>query len=147
MTQEDKQLLLKDLCTRLPYGVKGKCEIDASYDTSFGTVFQTHKFDAVVCGLKEDLLFVNPLIENKDEQEFANEEVTVGASILDFNPYLFPMSSMTDEEIKEYKHLVAFSGSPTGSANFIDWLNKNHFDYRGLIPMGLAIDATGLHIY
>ena len=47
MTQEDKDLLIKELCARLPYGVIGKCEIDASYDTSFDTIFQTHKFDAV----------------------------------------------------------------------------------------------------
>lgn len=57
-------------------------------------------------------------------------------------PYLRPMSSMTEEEVKEYKHLVAFSGSPDGAANFIDWLNAHHFDYRGLIPKGLAIEVT-----
>jgi hypothetical protein len=54
---------------------------------------------------------------------------------------------MTEEELNEYKHLVAFSGSPNGAAKFIDWLNAHHFDYNGLIPMGLAIDATGLNIY
>lgn len=48
MTQENKELLLKDICTRLPYGVIGRCEIDASYDTSFDTVFQTHKFNTEV---------------------------------------------------------------------------------------------------
>ena len=52
MTQENKDLLFKDLCARLPYGVIGKCEIDASYDTSFDTVFQTHKFNAEVYGIK-----------------------------------------------------------------------------------------------
>ena len=100
MTQEDKELLLKDLCARLPFGVIGKCEIDASYDTSFDTIFQTHKFDAVVYGLKEDLLFVTPLIEDIDEQEFANEEVADGVDILYFTPFLLPMSSMTEEQKK-----------------------------------------------
>ena len=88
MIQEDKELLLKDISGRLPYEVIGKCELDASYDTSFDTMFQTHKFNAVVYGLKEELLFVTPLIEDMDKQEFANEEVAAGVDILDFTPYL-----------------------------------------------------------
>ena len=145
MTQEDKELLLKDLCARLPYEVVGKCEIDASYDTSFDTKFQTHIFDAMVYGLKEDLLLVNPLIEDRDEQEFANEEVADGVDILDFKPYLFPMSSMTEEQ---QINLTKFVENGIYGENILyDWYNKNHFDYRGLIEKGLAIDATGLNIY
>lgn len=95
-TQANKELLLKDLCARLPYGVIGKCEIDASYDTPFETKLQTHRFNAEVYGLPEEgLLFVTPLIEDQDLQEFANEEVANGVDILDFKPYLFPLSSMT----------------------------------------------------
>ena len=159
MTQEDKELLLKDLCARIPYEVVGKCELDASYDTSFDTIFQTHKFDAVVYGFKADSLFVYPLIEDRDEQEFANEEVANGIDILDFKPYLFPMSSMTEEQKKEYNLLQNFV--PIYYYGFdiivdkelydnwesIDYLNAHHFDYRGLIEKGLAIDATGLNIY
>ena len=145
MTKEDKELLLKDLCARLPYEVVGKCEIDASYDTSFDTKFQTHIFDAMVHGLKEDLLLVTPLIEYKDEQEFANEEVADGVDILDFKPYLFPMSSMTEEQ---QINLTKFVENGIYGENILyDWLNKNHFDYRGLIEKGLAIDTTGLNIY
>ena len=145
MTQEDKELLLKDLCARLPYEVVGKCEIDASYDTSFDTKFQTHIFDARVYGLKEDLLLVTPLIEDRDEQEFANEEVANGIDVLDFKPYLFPMSSMTEEQ---QINLTKFVENGIYGENILyDWLNKNHFDYRGLIEKGLAIDATGLNIY
>ena len=148
MTQEDKELLLKDLCARLPYGVKGQCEIDASYDTSFETIFQTHKFDAVVYGIKEDLLFVAPLIEDKDEQEFANEEVSDGVDILDFKPYLFPLSSMTDEQEHEYNDLNCYElGIFPSTEAALDYLIKNHFDYRYLIDEDLAIDATGLNIY
>ena len=159
MTPKDKELLLKDLCARLPYEVVGKCEIDASYDTLFDTKFQTHIFDARVYGLKEDLLLVTPLIEDRDEQEFANEEVADGVDILDFKPYLFPMSSMTEEQKKEYNLLQNFV--PIYYYGFdimvdkelydtwesIDYLNAHHFDYRGLIEKGLAIDATGLNIY
>ena len=177
MTQEDKELLLKDLCGRLANGVIGLCEIDASYDTSFDTVFQTHKFNAEVYGIKEDLLLVNPLIEDNDEQTYAEEEVADGVAILDFTPYLFPMSIMTEEQAKELSILYGikdilsikitdeyidfevddgFGSIETrtiwydeiiSSIETFDWLNKNNFDYRGLIQMGLAIDATNLNIY
>ena len=137
MTQEEyellKELLLKDLCARLPYGVIGQCEIDASYDTPFGIKPQIHKFNAVVYGIKEDSLFVTPLIEDQDVQEFANEEVSDGVDILDFKPYLRPMSSMTEEEKKECLKITFVEAT--------DWLNVHHFDYRGLIPMGLALEA------
>ena len=149
MAREDKALLLKDVCARLPYGVKGKCEIDASYDTSFDTIFQTHKFDAVAYGIKEDFLLVTPLIEDEDEENFAEEEVADGVDILDFTPYLLPMSSMTDEQKQEYQHITErwMYDSSYSISDSIDWLNKNNFDYRGLIAKVLAIDATSLNIY
>lgn len=148
MTQEQRDLLIKDLCARLPYGVKGQCEIDASYDTSFGTIYQTHKFDAVVYGINEDLLLVTLLIEDEDEQNFAEEEVADGIDILDFTPYLLPMSSMTDEQEKEYNNLNCYEfGCFPHTEEALDYLIKNHFDYRGLIENGLALDATGLNIY
>ena len=110
MTQEElynlKNLLLRDLCARLPYGVVGQCEIDASYDTPFDTIPQTHKFNAVVYGIKDDLLFVSPMIENQDEIEFANEETDDGVDILEFKPYLFPLSSMTEKQKKEYQYIT-----------------------------------------
>ena len=169
MTQEEKDLLLRDLCARLPYGVVGQCEIDASYDTSFDTIPQTHKFNAIVYCIKEDLLFVSPMIENQDELEFANEEIANGVDILDFKPYLFPLSSMTEEMIEEFNNL--FNGSfqyfnqgvisasriwdrneavfvgELECSKLIDWFNAHHIDYRGLIEKGLAIDATGLNVY
>lgn len=165
MKQEDKELLLKDLCSRLPYGVIGQCEIDASYDTSFDTIFQTHKFNAIVYGLKEDLLLVTPLIEDQDEQEFANEEIADGVDILDFKPYLFPLSSMTEEQKKELENMdwsiddsvinniIECLGNHRQFVThfnclaLIEWCYKNHFDINGLISIGSAIDATGLNIY
>ena len=82
---------------------------------------------------------------NTDGHHEFDEELSV-MHIMNFyqfetKPYLRPMSSMTEEERKEYKHLVAFSGSPDGAANFVDWLNKKMFDYRGLIEKGLALEA------
>ena len=133
--------------------MKGKCELDASYDTSFDTVFQTHKFNAEVYGIKEDLLLVTPLIEDNDEQTYTEEEVTDGVTILDFTPYLFPMSSMTDEQKVIYGDLCysviqSLANNMQSELNeLINWLNANHFDYRGLIEKSLALDATGLNIY
>ena len=133
MTQEEtqaiKELLIKDLCARLPYGVVGKCEIDASYDTSFDTKFQTHKFDAVLYGIKEDLLFVTPLIEDIDEQNFAEEEVADGVDILDFTPYLFPLSSMTEEQEKEFNDLNCYELDIfPHTEKALDYVIKNHFE-------------------
>ena len=153
MQQEDKELLLKDLCARLPYGVKGKCEIDASYDTSFDTKLQTHTFNAIVYGIKENSLLVTPLIENQDELEFANEEVGDGIDILDFKPYLFPSSNMPDEALREYSKTLGWIRTTKGYSeseltfDSFDCVNKYHIDYRGFIEKGLAIDATGLNIY
>lgn len=153
MENKNKKLLLKDICSRLPYGVKGQCEIDASYDTSFDTIYQTHKFAAVVYGLQADLLFVTPLIEDKDEQEFANEEVADGVCILDFKPYLFPLTSMTEVQKNIYSIYIdelkrndgAYFETVFTSLQF--WLYANHFDVHGLIPLDLAIDATNKNIY
>ena len=110
MTQEDKQLLLKDLCARLPYGVI--CDI---YNDT--------------CTIKEKLLFGGI-------SHFADDTICV-------KPYLRPMSSMTEEEEEEYNSLNAYEGGffPHTEEAF-DYLNKNHFDYRGLIPKKLAIELT-----
>lgn len=153
MTQEDKELLLKDICARLPYGVIGKCKIDVFHGT-----YQTLKFDAVLYGIREDFLFVDPLIEDNAEQkfaneEFANEEVADAIDILGFTPYLFPMSSMTEEQKVIYGDLCysiiqSLAKNMQSELNeLINWLNAHHFDYRGLIEKGLAIDATNLNVY
>ena len=82
--------------------------------------------------------------------------------IEDVKPYLFPLSSMTDEQIMQSPTSVhvcdlenlrydsvwtELNSRFTDLIDLIDWLNKNHFDYRGLIEKGLAIDATGKNIY
>ena len=129
MTQEDKELLLKDLCARLPYGVK----IQVPYEDGSGY------FDEIVWEVNND----GPFHVNGWGIEYEYVK-----------PYLFPLSSMTDEQ---YDQLYIDSRVKNDSIDIldalandmdaIDWLNKNHFDYRGLIEKGLAIDATGLDIY
>lgn len=145
MTQEDKELLLKDICARLPYGVKVECKwkIPAPNNT-YG----------MYCTLDSFLL---DQIYNVDDVDVPFDE---------FKPYLFPLSSMTEEqknecfkgtplEIDKYGGIAVKDDLYGGSLytdleiylEVIDWLHKNHFDYRGLIEKGLAIDATGLNIY
>ena len=120
MTQEDKELLFKDLCERLPYGVK------ISVNNNIESLQGINVLDNIV----EYGLFLSSDIE-------------------EVKPYLFPLSSMTEEQQKEYQYITErwMYDSSYSIADSIDWLNKNYFDYRGLIPMGLAIDATGLNIY
>ena len=133
MTQEDKDLLLKDLCTRLPYGLKVKCEY--------------YPFPVTI-------LYSG----NDDEVKF--KETGGIENIYVIKPYLFPLSSMTEEQKGEYNSLKDevpnYHYEYGDTEDFIelydnwrsiDYLNANHFDYRGLIEKGLAIDATGLNIY
>ena len=139
MTQEQKDLLLKGLCARLPYGVKAR-------------------------------------IYNHWRDEFQEETITIENlhqlietfSIEDIKPYLFPLSSMNEEQKKEFlsvagyetreedcgRHTEIYYYDMVGhehnfypNSEAIDWLDKNHLDYRGLIEKGLAIDATNLNIY
>ena len=145
MTQKDKELLLKDLTARLPYGVK----------------IELSRWDM------GEWISINTTLEPECIEELLNDE----DGDIEVKPYLFPLSSMTEEQEKEIQEIT---GNPDYACitrktdglelwlNFIDtdptiwldaifevqdYLNKNHFDYRGLIPMRLAIDATNLNIY
>ena len=131
MTQKDKELLLRDLSARLPYGVKMSVN------------------DRV-----EVLQGIN-IVDN-----VAQYSSFLASEIEDCKPYLFPLSSMTEEQEREYNTLRDFVYSHHyeyedivedmglyDNWRSIDYLNANHFDYRGLIERGLAIDATGLSIY
>lgn len=127
MTQEDKDLLLKDLCSRLPYGVK------------------------------VESVFINP--DTKEHKSCGIEVFNATCLLMirdglgEFKPYLFPLSSMTEEQKKEYHNLCSVGTDECGDIIYfdtyesIDYLNKNKFDYRYIIPMGLAEDATRLNIY
>jgi hypothetical protein len=164
MKIEDKIILARDLCYRLPYGVYVE-------DTR--------------CGIRGSLhdLFIYPKYKGNDIDDYIActgfyhdcyyDDITL------FKPYLFPMSSMTKEQKEKF---IEISGCETqlnehygfnSCGNYVvtigdyeydydedinidyfypnfetfDWLNKNHFDYRGLIEKGLAIDATNKNIY
>ena len=137
MTNEEKQLLLRDLCCRMPYEVKISVQ---SWDEE-----EQEYIDRV------DTMYS---INGDEYIKSANEDYDF--SIEDIKPYLFPLSSMTEEQSKELEEidpefysLICSDGEIYISMDLrgYDWLNKNHFDYRGLIPKGLAIDATGKNIY
>ena len=135
MTQEDKELLLKDLCGRLPYGVK-------AYIKNWSNL--SRKYYEGVYTVES----IDPSLNNIiGYSEKSSVDVIVGYDDYEIKPYLFPLSSMTEEQYKEYWELEHSGNMEHLSIPALDWLNKNNFDYRGLIPIGLAIDATGLNIY
>ena len=149
MTKEDKELLLKDLCARLPYEIK--------------FLRESWNFES------DQEIPVIESLEDIDKDGYINN--TKVYKVEDIKPYLFPLSSMTDKQAKEIQEIIgnpnyacimrkteglelwldSIDTDPTIWVDTIfevqDYLNKNYFDYRGLIKKGLAIDATGLNIY
>ena len=129
MTQEEKDLLLKDLCARLPYGVRYR---HVTWDDKYGETY----IAAQIYSINTDGYVKNCY----DDETVYIDNVRL---------YLLPLSSMTEEQKKEYQYITErWMYDPAYSiSDSIDWLNKHHFDYRGLIEKGLAIDATELNIY
>lgn len=134
MKKEDKELLLKDLCARLPYGLKvDKCN-------------HIHELQST---LKCGIVLISDIITNK----------RITTNIENIRPYLFPLSSLTAKQKQELwamgwvylfgvlsNEIVEFR-TDIDCRDLIDWLTENHIDYRGLIEKGLAIDASNLNIY
>ena len=131
MTQENKQLLLKDLSGRLPYGVM--CD--------------AYPWQQDKPGLLVECV-----------PEYRNEEIVLKSlagrhsiSEAKVKPYLRPMSSMTEKEKYEYRHMLGATLNSEGESIMfvyvedfsfvVDWLNAHHFDFRGLIEEGLALEA------
>ncbi len=131
MTPEDKDLLLKDLCARLPYGV----------------------YVDIYSWQKDSPKLLVECVPGYVGEEVVLKNLAGRHSIKEVKPYLRPMSSMTEEEKKEllrYGAVNRLSNEEVidvacvgfeNHANVQDWLNAHHFDYRGLIPMGLALEA------
>ena len=150
MTQEDKQLLIKDLCARLPYGVKVKYKSEESGNIEIGEIEGIDSNE-----IHEIYGFYLP-----DRYIYSVDE---------FIPYLRPMSTMTKKEIEEYRnlsdevigsygpyhhkfiaHCVRLGIKPDNphecvdeflNMEAIDWLLAHHFDFRGLIEKDLALEA------
>ena len=142
MKQENKELLLRDLCARLPYGVKVKLGDNPNiFDLEYRIKF------AVMYGDSDKL-----------------EDIL---DIINIKPYLFPLSSLTEEQRNNISKLLIDTQNeflPYGELNMkgcdnlficsvkqsnalINYCLTNHLDINGLIEKGLALDATGLNIY
>lgn len=149
MTQENRELLLKDLCARLPYGVKIVIQDTFKYSTVLREyhVLEVSNFSDIFC------------FNYKKFDKSMKKAMRERPNDIVIKPYLFPMSSMTEEQKQYLKNRFCYDwdGEPYDlwkcqieigdTDELIDWFNKNHFDYRGLIEKNLAIDATGLNIY
>ena len=136
MIQEDKELLLKDLCARLPYGVK---------------LFKVNEPESAF-----ELYSIDKESGEIKYYKYRGKSLEIGDmghlfrtnDIPRFKPYLRPMSSMTEEEEIEYDATFATIKYSDGhydstmTYKSFDWLNEHHFDYRGLIDKGLAIAVT-----
>ena len=144
MTQEDKELLFKDLCARLPYEIKMRV-IDKTLNADY-----------------PDILGIDVLIPRNKYEDYRFESGDWIIYLDDVKPYLRPMSSMTEEEKKELEYSLFNINAPgwvdktygciTFAAGndfidtemaevYVDWLLSHHFDYRGLIEKGLALEA------
>ena len=136
MTQEDKEFLIRDLCGRLPYGVKAYIKNWSKLDRKYYEgVYTVESIDPSLNTIVAD-------------SERSSVEVIVGDDDYEIKPYLRPMSNMTEEEKLMYEGLmIGTDNNIPYILDVIDWLNAHHFDYRDLIEKGLAIDATGLNIY
>lgn len=143
----DKEKLLQDLCARLPFGVRCSFGVDDA-------VYEITGINPSACGASE--------IQATHIKSGINGDFSLSSC----KPYLFPLSSMTEEQWNNARSvdLTEFTfesfkcgcftlASYTCENNlhdlleFINWLYKSHFDVNGLIPLGLAKDATGLNIY
>lgn len=126
MTQEERDLLLRDLCARLPYGVRCSFGVnDAIYE---------------VCG-------VNQTCCGASEIQATHIKSGINGNFLlsSCKPYLFPLTSMMEEQHKEWFRTLSSDYQITYDS--VNWLLKNHFDYHSLIEKGLAIDCSNLKIY
>ena len=120
MTQEDKELVLKDLCARLPY------------DDIYGEVHMQ------IVGESKPFILKEKPITFDDIKDFTEED----GVIFNIKPYLRPMSSMTEEEKKEWVQLrTVVDKYIDGYHVVVDFYNKHHFDYRCLIESELALEA------
>ncbi len=122
MTEDEKyNLLMKDLCARFPYYVKLKVKYE---DDPWKLFVMQHSEKIYVLGTKG---------------------YPIEVKLTDCQPYLRPMSSMTEEEKQEYQFLTErwMHDSSYSIGDSFDWLNAHHFDYRGLIEKGIAIEAPG----
>ena len=156
MKQEDKILLVKDLCSRLPYGVR-VCHVSSEISGVLHDISVLHMYEGNSDSDKPD-----SIVDYVADIDFFGDGYPY--EIEEFRPYLFPIASISSEQLKEvseilgkevevfdnYLNIVDHTRNTFSYLELdalFDWFNKNHFDYRNLIEKGLAIDCTNLNIY
>ena len=143
MTQNEKELLLKDLCSRLPYGVK------LQHVKNTDSIVELYSIDL------DDFYCKIQFYTYKGIALIASDEgkLLKPGGMLRYKPYLFPLSSMTEEQKEEYCQLqqrIIYNSKGIVNEDiteYINWCYENHLDINSLIPKGLSLDATGLNIY
>ena len=131
MKQEDKEILIRDLCGRLPYGVK-------AYIKNWSNLSRKYYEGVYIVESIDPSL--NSILANSER---SSVDVIVGYDDYEIKPYLFPLSSITKKRLEELSEYIDIKNAYVA----VELLNSHHIDYRGLIEKGLAIDATGLNIY
>ena len=156
MKQEDKILLVKDLCSRLPYGVR-VCHMSSEFSGVLHNISVLHMYEGNSDSDKYD-----SIVDYVADIDFFGDGYPY--EVEEFKPYLFPIASISSEQLKEvseilgkevevfdnYLNIVDHTRNTFSYLELdalFDWFNKNHFDYRNLIEKGLAIDCTNLNIY
>ena len=139
MRQEDKELLLRDLSARIPYDVRVYVKFYGDYNddieeytfvlNEIDTKYPNYWFWLGGKQLQESGKFTNGTYSFSVSMEDVDQEI---------KPYLRSMSKMTDAEKKDYDSMQAWKSFDW---EMVDWYNKHHFDYRGLIKKGLALEA------
>lgn len=141
MEKQDRKLLIEDISARLPYGVYVE-HVNSGFRSTLHNVVIFPRYDK------------NSIHDYEFSVDFFGDGDWLDIS--EFKPYLYPLSSMTEEQEMElekidpeYYTVIYDDGSVdvSSSIKVYDWLNKNHFDYRGLIEKGLANNATNKNVY
>ncbi len=148
-----KDLLLRDLCTRIPYGVIGEVFVsvwDRDYDMDGFPSEKNIPVKVELLGINENGdISVRAVEEGLGDLVFYQEEAQL-FTIEDFKPFLRPLNEMTEEELDDFTNLCnGCYGRSTRMpwrieefAEPVDWLTEHHFDLRGLLKKGLAIEVT-----
>ena len=143
MTQEEKSLLIQDLCARMPFKVKVEAKgLHKAVEDDYNN---RNIIAHVLLGLNLRDSFKTYAIDYTDKLPLFNRKT----GDCNIKPYLFPLSNMTQEQMVEYYNTLFLDDDCNKflTVKSLEWLYKNHIDHLGLIPIGLALDATGLGIY